>query len=87
MRDYHETLDHPGVYKVLSLILEQFWIPLGYMTVKKIIKKCLICKKLFGRPIRINQNDYKDFRITLSDFPFRNIAIDHITFEIRNDVN
>ena len=87
IKDYHATLGHPGVYKVLSLIREQFWIPSGYMTVKKIIKKCLTCKKLFGRPIRINQNDYKDFRINPSDFPFRDIAIDYITFNIRDDEN
>ena len=62
-------------------------IPLGYITVKKIIKKCLTCKKLFGRLIGINQNDYTDLRIKPSDFPFRDIAIDYITFNIRDDVS
>ena len=39
VNDYHTMLGHPGIYKVLSLLREQFWIPSGFMTVKKIVKK------------------------------------------------
>ena len=85
--DYHATLGHAGIYKVLNLIRERFWIPCGYITVKKILNKCVICRKVHGRPIAINQNNYKEYRINPSRFPFRDVAIDFIGFNIRNDVN
>ena len=87
INDYHHTLGHPGIHKVLSLLREQFWIPSGYMSVKKAVRKCIPCKKLFGRAVKINQNDYRSFRINPSKFPFRDIALDYISFNIRGDSN
>ena len=84
--DYHHVLSHAGVYKLLAVLRREFWIPAAYMTCKRLINKCVICKRLHGRPVLINQNDYKDYRINPSKVPFRDIALDHIgPFYIRND--
>jgi hypothetical protein len=41
---------------------------------------------MYGRPIQINQNAYKDYRVNPVEFPFREIAIDHIgPFLVKND--
>ena len=87
INDFHHTLGHPGIHKVLSLLREQFWITSAYITVKRIVKNCITCKKLFSRPTMVNQNDYKSFRINPSKFPFRDIALDYISFKIRDDSN
>ena len=78
IRDYHDTLGHAGIYKVLSLVRQQFYISSGYMVTKRLLKKCVTCKRLYGRPISINQNDYQDFRINPSNIPFRDVALDHL---------
>ena len=78
VNDYHLSLKHAGVYRLLSSLRREFWIPAAFQTVKKLISKCLVCKKLYGRSIKINQNDYKCDRINASDVPYRDIALDHI---------
>ena len=87
INDYHKILGHAGVYKVLSLIRERFWIPSGYSTVKKCLNRCIPCKKLYGRQIKINQSDYKDYLINPSHMPYRRVALDHIgPVHVLNDV-
>lgn len=86
IRDYHTFLSHADVYKVLSLIRQRSYIPSGYMLTKKQIKRCITCKRLYGRSTQINQNDYREFQIIPSEVPFRDVALDHIgPFEVYND--
>ena len=40
----HQKLLHSGV----SQIRQQFWIPCGRATVAKVLKRCIVCKKLEG---------------------------------------
>ena len=69
------------------MLRERFWISSGYMTTKRIINKCIQCKKLYGRAVKINQSDYKDYLINPSHIPYRRIALDHIgPVTILNDV-
>ena len=38
----------------------------------------MICKKLYGRSIKINKNDYQDVRINPKDLPYSDVSLDHI---------
>jgi len=75
--DFHVKYKHAGVYKLLSLLRREFHITNAFMTVKKLLKDCVVCRKLHGRPTQLNQNDYREVRINPSRVPYRNIAIDH----------
>ncbi|XP_064093214.1 uncharacterized protein LOC135205956 [Macrobrachium nipponense] len=75
--DTHVKLRHAGIYKTLGLLRKRFWIINGFVVVKKVLKGCLICKRLNARTVKINQNAYRDFRINQEAIPFRNICIDH----------
>ena len=76
--DYHIKLKHAGVYKILNVLRKQFYIPNAYNTIKKVLKVCISCKKLYGRTIKLNQAPYRSFRIDPLQRPFMNIALDHI---------
>lgn len=41
---------HFGVSHVLSTLRQRYWLPQGRQNIKSIIRKCVHCKKLQGRP-------------------------------------
>lgn len=72
----------------MTLLQREFYIPCALQTIKKIVNKCLICKKINGRTIKINQNYYRDYRVSPHKIPFREIAIDHIgPFNVKSTNN
>ncbi|GFT86754.1 integrase catalytic domain-containing protein [Nephila pilipes] len=46
----HTKNFHSGVTTTLVILRRKFWIPKGRQLVKKIIKKCLICRKYSLKP-------------------------------------
>ena len=87
INDLHQSLMHAGVYKILSILRKRFYLPSAFSITKGIIRPCVICKKMYGRSIQINQNDYKSYRINPADIPYRDIALDHIGPFVVYDVN
>jgi hypothetical protein len=75
--DLHLTLNHAGIYSVLTEIRKTFWIPHIYSVVKSNLKSCVHCRKLNNRPFVISQNTYRHFRSDPLTIPFRTIFIDH----------
>lgn len=78
LNDLHLNLKHAGIYRILNVLRKQFYIPNAYNVVKKFIGSCIVCKRLRGRTIKLNQGQYKPFRVNPSKQPFRDIALDHI---------
>ena len=84
----HASLKHGGIYKILNVLRREFWVCSAYSVVKKVIKSCLFCKRLYGRPVKINQNAFKEYHINPGNIPFNKIALDHIgPFSVKNDCN
>ena len=77
IRDYHMQMSHSGIYVVLAEIRKKYWIPSCFNTVKKILQKCVHCKRFNARTIKLNQNDYRDFRLSNKSRPFSSVAIDY----------
>ena len=78
IRDIHLKMNHSGKYTVLSQFRKDFYIFKVYSKVKSVIKDCNRCKRFYNHPIKINQSDYREFRISPKEIPFRSIFIDHI---------
>ena len=84
--DYHQKMSHAGCYTVLAELRKDFWITHAFMTVKKIIKDCLICRRFNSKPISLNQSPYRDFRLSPENIPYRQIYIDFIgPFKIKKE--
>ena len=76
VHNYHETLSHAGLYTVLKELRKKFWIPHYYSSVKKIIRRCVSCRRFKERPIQLNQSPYRDFRKDPPQIPFRYLFLD-----------
>lgn len=73
----HINAGHAGLYKILSLLRKEFWITNGFVTVKKVLRQCVKCRRVNNRTVKINQNAYRDFRVNPESIPFRNVCMDH----------
>mgnify|MGYP000654560869 CR=1 FL=1 len=76
--DYHEKMSHSGCYSVLSELRKTFYIRRNFSFVKKLLRKCVKCKRFKERCIKLNQSSYRDFRETPSKIPFRNVYLDYL---------
>ena len=48
----HKVVMHGGVRETLTQIRQTYWIPQGRQLVKRIISKCVTCRKIQGPPFR-----------------------------------
>lgn len=74
--DFHRKFQHCGVYSLLAEIRTKFWIPHRFSTVKRVLKKCIHCKRYNERTLKLNQSDYRDFRLCPENIPYANIFVD-----------
>ena len=78
IRDIHEKFMHAGCYTVIRELRKSFWVLKGFSSVRKILRNCVPCKRVNERPIKLNQNDYRESRIDPPKVPFSSIFIDYI---------
>ena len=76
MRECHEKVFHNGTVETLNLARQRYWIIRGRELAKRIVKQCIICKKLEGLPFNsIFNPDLPAFRVDDSP-PFSHVGID-----------
>ena len=75
---YHKQTSHGGVYSVLNILRKSFWIPNVFVLVKRLLKKCLVCKRLNQRSCKFNQSSYREFRVNPPNIPFRALFMDYL---------
>ena len=72
----HEQVMHNGVAETLVQLRSKYWVVKGRQTVKKILSKCVVCKKLEGRPYGVPPTpQLPEFRLS-DDFAFSSIGVD-----------
>ena len=50
IKQSHDYVKHIGIRDTLTTLRERFWVLRGCQAVKKIIRKCVICRKYKGTP-------------------------------------
>ena len=63
---------------MLSQLRKQFFVQSCFSTVRKILRQCIHCHRFNNQPIKINQNEFKDFRENPPKIPFRYIMMDFL---------
>ena len=53
VRATHERLCHAGVNSTVTALRQSYWIPAIRQYVKKILRKCVTCNKLIGKPYKV----------------------------------
>jgi len=73
----HVLLSHAGIGSTLTALQQSFWIPSGRQYVKKLLRKCFVCRRHSGRPYatpespplpKVRVQDVPPFSITGVDF-------------------
>ena len=50
--DYHEKVFHDGIGETLHTLRQKYWVLRGREKVKRVVRRCTVCKKLEGLPYR-----------------------------------
>ena len=78
IRETHENMAHSGCYAVLNQLRKHYWIDKIFSTTKKVIKECVTCRRMNARIVKLNQNDYREFRSEPTSDPYKYIFMDHL---------
>ena len=74
--DCHERVMHNGVRDTLSELRTGFWVVRGRQTVKSIISKCVLCKRIEGKNYGAPPSPpLPEFRLS-DDFAFTRVGVD-----------
>ncbi|KAL9961132.1 hypothetical protein ACROYT_G030023 [Oculina patagonica] len=78
IQDVHSKIKHSGIRDTLTTIRERFWVPRGREAVKRILRKCVTCRRVEGAPYRPPPTpDLPMERVSL-DPPFAHTGLDFI---------
>ena len=67
---------HSGKEYVLSLIRQKFWIVGARLLVKRVLRECVLCKRLKGKPGVQQMADLPSERVTLDNPTFYYVGVD-----------
>ncbi|VDO05063.1 unnamed protein product [Haemonchus placei] len=88
IRDTHHRCGHQGINGTLANLRLNYWIPKGRQTVKKCLRKCLICKKWNSKPFFYPNSPPLPQARTEPSRPFLHVGIDLAgPFCVINDEN
>ena len=76
--DVHKQYNHTGIYSVMNEMRKRFYIPSYFSVVKRVLKECVVCRKVNARAIKINQSSYRDFRVAPEKIPFSYSYLDYM---------
>ena len=74
---YHAMTGHAGIERVLAETRRKFWIVKGRATVRRVLSKCITCKKLRAQPVSQFMGDLPKDRITPDEAPFTRVGVDY----------
>ena len=76
IKDSHEKVFHNGVRETLNMLRQKCWILRGRESIKRKIKRCILCKKFEGLAYNsVFSKDLPSFRVDNSP-PFCHVGID-----------
>lgn len=75
IQEFHSRA-HVGVEWTLSLVRQYYWIVHGRSVVRKIVRSCIACKKLFSKPSKQIVADLPLKRLDPGKPPFTFVGID-----------
>ncbi|CAH8290201.1 unnamed protein product [Schistosoma bovis] len=74
---YHVINAHVGVTQTLSSIREKYWIVRGYSTVRKVLKRCYLCRRLYPKPCSQLMAPLPEYRVETHSPPFSQVGVDY----------
>ncbi|XP_066965453.1 uncharacterized protein [Macrobrachium rosenbergii] len=72
---YHEHSNHMGIMYVLGLMREKFWVVKGNAAVRRVLGKCIKCRKAHGK-VEQQMADLPPDRVEAGKPPFYHSGVD-----------
>ena len=66
---------HAGVEHTLSVVRQRFWLIKGRATIRKIVKRCVVCRQFYTKPVSQQMAPLPADRIVPAP-PFTNVGLD-----------
>lgn len=74
--DCHDKVFHNGTRDTLNLLRQRYWVLRGRECVRRVTKRCILCKKIEGLPYKsVYSSNLPEFRVDDSP-PFTHTGID-----------
>lgn len=77
LRHIHDVTAHAGRNHMLAQLRQRFWIPGANGAIRRILSKCITCKKLHGTAGKQLMADLPKCRVLPDDPPFTRVGIDY----------
>ena len=78
IKDAHEKLLHSGISHTLSEIRRDVWIPQGRNAVRKVITRCILCRKMKGPPFALPRMPHWPRERISKCLPFQFAGVDYL---------
>lgn len=73
---YHQVLEHAGREHVLSVVRQHYWIIKARVLTRKVLRRCITCRKRSEAPMKQMMGDLPRARITPYEPPFTYTGLD-----------
>jgi hypothetical protein len=73
----HEREGHTGIQQTLNTLRQRYWIIGGVTSIKRVLHKCLVCRRLNSRPARQLMAPLPSCRVTSGKYPFESTGVDY----------
>ena len=84
LRHIHENLGHAGRNHILSTLRQRYWIVNANSATRKILTKCVICRRTRGKMGEQKMADLPRERLRADLPPFSNVGVDYFgPFEVK----
>lgn len=77
LRNIHEVTAHAGRNHMLAKLREKFWIPGASGAIRKLLSKCITCRRLHSPAGRQMMSDLPECRLLPDDPPFTRVGMDY----------
>ena len=77
LSEIHEASGHSGRNHMLSCLNQKYWIPAAGSVIRRILTRCVVCRRQRGKVLEQRMADLPVDRLTPDEPPFSRVGVDY----------